>query len=130
MIQLLTASTLFQVASLAAVVDAGALPKPEGERVLLLVDGSQQPELTGSIADTPGFGDLAARFDRVLDFGELLLPRRPAQFNPREEELYLWQRLLRQCFGLGDEELQLVVVWLKHFLLTWLLKVSKVTVWR
>lgn len=109
MIQLLTASTLFQVASLAAMVDAGALPKPEGERVLLLVDGSQQPELTRSIADTPGFGDLAARFDRVLDFGELLLPRRPAQFNPREEELYLWQRLLRQCFGLGEQELQLVV---------------------
>ena len=109
MIQLLTASTLFQVASLAAMVDAGALPTPDGERVLLLIDGSQQPELTGSIADAPGFGDLAARFDRVVDFGELLLPRRPAQFNPREEELYLWQRLLRRCFGLGDEELQLVV---------------------
>lgn len=109
MIQLLTASTLFQVASLAAMVDAGALPAPDGERVLLLVDGSQQPELTGSIADAPGFGDLAVRFDRVVDFGELLLPRRPVQFDPREEELYLWQRLLRRCFHLGEEELQLVV---------------------
>ncbi|MGP9661371.1 polysialyltransferase family glycosyltransferase [Arthrobacter sp. AOP36-C1-22] len=109
MIQLLTASTLFQVASLAAMIDAGALPAPRGERVLLLIDGSQQPELTGSIADSPGFGDLASRFDRVEDFGELLLPRRPAQFNPREEELYLWQRLLRRGLGLGAEDVQLVV---------------------
>ncbi|MDN6201395.1 MAG: hypothetical protein L0I99_04235, partial [Micrococcaceae bacterium] len=109
MIQLLTASTLFQVASLAAMIDAGALPAPRGERVLLLIDGSQQPELTGSIADSPGFGDLASRFDRVEDFGELLLPRRPAQFNPREEELYLWQRLRRRGLGLWAEAGHLVV---------------------
>lgn len=109
MIQLLAASTLFQVASLAAMIDAGSLPAPDGERVLMLIDGSQQPELTGSIQDSPGFGDLASRFDRVVDLGELLLPRRPAQFNPREEELYLWERLLRRHFALGTEPLELVV---------------------
>lgn len=109
MIQLLTASTLFQVASLAAMVDADALPATDGERVLVLIDGSQQPELTGRLQDAPGFADLARRFDRVADLGELLFPRRPAQFNPREEELYLWERLLRSYFGLGDEPLQLFV---------------------
>lgn len=109
MIQLLTASTLFQVASLAAIVDADALPATGGERVLLLVDGSQQPELTGRIQDSPGFTDLCRRFDRVVDLGELIYPRRPAQFDPREEDLYLWERLLRRYFGLGDERLQLLV---------------------
>ncbi|MBM6622504.1 hypothetical protein JTF08_12875 [Micrococcaceae bacterium RIT802] len=109
MIQLLTASTLFQVASLAAMVDVDALPPADGERVLLLVDGSQQPELTGGIQNAPGFTDLSRRFDRVVDLGELLFPRRPAQFNPREEDLYLWERLLRRHFDLGDEPLQLFV---------------------
>lgn len=109
MIQILTASTLFQVASLAAMLDAGVLPPTDGERILLLVDGSQQPELTGRIQDAPGFAGLAGRFDRVADLGALVFPHRPAQFNPREEELYLWERLLRRYLDLGDGPLHLVV---------------------
>ncbi|WP_417235320.1 polysialyltransferase family glycosyltransferase [Arthrobacter sp.] len=109
MIQLIAASTLFQVASLAAMIDADALPAADGERVLMLVDGSQQPELTGGIQHAPGFADLARRFDRVVDLGELVFPRRPAQFNPRDEELYLWERLMRSYFDLGDERIALFI---------------------
>ncbi|HXD29143.1 MAG TPA: polysialyltransferase family glycosyltransferase [Arthrobacter sp.] len=109
MIQLLTASTVFQVASLAAMVDSGVLPAAAGGRVLVLANGSQQPELTTRIQDTRGFAALAARFDRVVDLADLLWPRRPAQFTPRQEELPLFERLLRSHWGLGDDRVQLVV---------------------
>ncbi|WP_372699564.1 polysialyltransferase family glycosyltransferase [Arthrobacter sp. JSM 101049] len=109
MIQLLSASTVFQVASLAAMIDAGALPAAAGGRVLVLANGSQQPELTTRIQDARGFDALASRFDRVVDLAELLWPRRPAQFTPRQDELPLIERLLRSHWDLGDERLQLVV---------------------
>lgn len=109
MIQLLSASTLFQVASLAAMADAGVLPAIDGERVLLLAHGTQLPELTAPIQDAAGFASLATRFDRVVDLADLLWPRRPAQFNPRPEELPLFERLLRSHWGLGSERVQLVV---------------------
>jgi hypothetical protein len=109
MIHLLTASTLYQVASLAAMVDAGTLRTDGGERILVLANGSQQPELTARIQDSAGFERLARRFDRVVDLAELLWPRRPQQFSPRNEELYLWERLLRSHWGLGTEPVALVV---------------------
>ncbi|GER23006.1 hypothetical protein NCCP1664_15020 [Zafaria cholistanensis] len=108
MIQLVAASTMFQVVSLAAMVDAGALPDAD-ERVLVLANGAHQPELSPRIQDMAGFGALAARFDRVLDLAELLWPRRPAQFSPRRDELPLWERLLRSHWGLGTAPVQLVV---------------------
>jgi hypothetical protein len=108
-IQLLTASTLYQVSSLAAMVDAGALGNSQSERVLVLTNGSQQPELSPPIQEAEGFERLAARFDRVVDFAELLWPRRPHQFSPRNEELYLWERLFRSHWNLGDEPVALVL---------------------
>lgn len=108
MIALIEASSYFQLASLAAMADAGLLPEAD-ERVLVLVNGSQLPELTTPLDQSPGFGKLAARFDRVVDYGALLAPRRPSQFNPREEELLLFERLLRSAWGLGDEPLTLVL---------------------
>ena len=109
MIQLLMASTAYQVASLAAMIDSGTLPAPDGERILVLADGSQVPELTTPITESAGFAQLAARFDRVVDLAALLWPRRPHQFKPRSEELGMWEKLLRSHWALGAEPLHLVV---------------------
>lgn len=108
MIALIEASSYFQVASLAAMADAGLLPEAK-ERILVLANGSQIPELTTALQDFPGFARLAARFDRVVDFGSLIAPRRTSQFNPREDELLIFERLLRQAWDLGNEPLTLVL---------------------
>lgn len=110
MTQLLLASTLYQCLSLAAADDAGLLPGEAGEeRILVLANSSQVPEVTGRLQDTPGFDRVAARFDRVLDLGALIYPRRPPQFGPQHEELRMWQTLLRSHWELGDEPVRLVL---------------------
>ncbi|WP_411732216.1 polysialyltransferase family glycosyltransferase [Paeniglutamicibacter sp.] len=108
MIQLIQASAYFQVVSLAAMVDAGLLPEAE-RRVLVLANGSQMPEITTPLRENPGFAALAARFDDVVDLGELLWPRRPGQFNPRNEELPLFEKLLRHRWDLGQDPVSLVL---------------------
>ncbi|MDR4534934.1 polysialyltransferase family glycosyltransferase [Glutamicibacter sp. PS] len=109
MIALVEASSYFQLVSLAAMADAGLLP-PADERVLVLANGSQIPELTTPLDRVPGFDELASRFDRVVDFAALLAPRRPAQFNPRGvEDQLLLNKLLRSAWKLGDEPLTLVL---------------------
>ncbi|UYQ77595.1 alpha-2,8-polysialyltransferase family protein [Glutamicibacter sp. JL.03c] len=108
MIALIEASSYFQLASLAAMADAGLLPEAD-ERILVLANGSQVPELTTPLEETPGFQQLAARFDRVVDFAALTSPRRPSQFNPREDELHIFESLLRQAWNLGTGPLTLVL---------------------
>lgn len=106
--QLVIASTFFQCLSLVAAVDAGALPAAD-EQILVLADGSQAPELTVPLAELEGFSVVASRFDRVVDFGALLYPRRPVQFAPRLEEHPMWERLLRSHWGLGDGPVQVLM---------------------
>lgn len=106
--QLVVASTFFQCLSLVTAVDAGALPDAD-ERILVLADGSQTPELTVPLAEHEGFTVVASRFDRVVDLAALLYPRRPVQFAPRHEEYAVWERLLRSHWQLGDGEIQLVL---------------------
>ncbi|WP_396277622.1 polysialyltransferase family glycosyltransferase [Glutamicibacter creatinolyticus] len=108
MIQLLTASTSFQVMCLAAMLDAGLLP-PAERRILVLANGSMAPELTVPLDEVPGFPALAERFDAVVDFGALIAPRRVGAFNPRTEELVTFERLLRTAWGLGREPVHLVL---------------------
>ena len=108
MIALVEASSYFQLVSLAAMADAGALPTAD-EYVLVLANGSQVPELTTPLHEAPGFEKLAARFDRVVDYAQLMAPRRPAQFNPREDELHIFENLLRSAWNLGDDRLTLVL---------------------
>lgn len=108
MIQLVQASSYFQLVSLAAMIDAGLLPEAR-RRVLVLANGSQMPEITTPLREVPGFGALAARFDDVVDLGELLWPRRPGQFNPRNEELPLFEKLLRRQWDLGEGSVSLVL---------------------
>ncbi|MBA8795162.1 hypothetical protein FHX74_002790 [Friedmanniella endophytica] len=94
MSQLVVASTFYQCLSLAAAVDVGALPDPDGERILLLADSSQAPELSVPLDRQTGFAEVAKRFDRVIDLAPLVAPRRPVQFAPRADELEMWSQLL------------------------------------
>lgn len=106
--QLVVASTFFQCLTLVAAIDAGALPGAD-ERILVLADGSQTPELTVPLAEQDGFAVVASRFDRVVDLAALLYPRRPVQFAPRLEEHAVWERLLRSHWQLGDEPVQVIM---------------------
>lgn len=107
MIQVFEASTLYQVASLSAMIQAGTFG--DARRILVLVNSARQPELTGRIQDAEAFPQLAEVFERVVDFGADLWPRRPHQFDPRAAELSLWQTLLRERWGLGQEPVELVL---------------------
>jgi hypothetical protein len=106
--QLVVASTFFQCLSLVAAVDANALPDAD-ERILVLADGSQAPELTVPLAEQEGFAVVRSRFDRVVDLAALLYPRRPVQLAPRAEEHPVWERLLRSHWRLGTGPLQVVL---------------------
>lgn len=102
---LVVASTSYQLLCLAAAADDGVFDG--GERVLVLADGSQLPELTTPLPEVAGYDQLVARFDRVVDLAALIAPRRPAQFSPRGEELTMWEALLRSHWGLGEERITL-----------------------
>lgn len=106
--QIVIASTFFQCLSLVAALDANALPEAD-ERILVLADGSQTPELTVPLAEQEGFAVVRSRFDRVVDLAALLYPRRPVQFAPRPEEYPVWERLLRSHWRLGNGPVQVVV---------------------
>ncbi|NKX51216.1 hypothetical protein HER39_11700, partial [Arthrobacter deserti] len=107
--QLFAVSTLYQCISLAAAIDGGHVPAARGERLLVLANNAVKPELAIPFQESPGFAEAASRFDRVVDLGGLLWPRRPAQFSPRAEGLAPWQKLLRSHWGLGEGPLQLWV---------------------
>ncbi|MDK7083223.1 polysialyltransferase family glycosyltransferase [Pseudoglutamicibacter cumminsii] len=99
MTQLFQASTLYQVASLAAMIDAGAVPEDD-DRVLCIVDTTRQPELVPGITGATGFEELSSRFDRVINLGEFIRPLRPHQFAPRDFETPMWRKLLCKYFDL------------------------------
>lgn len=108
MIQLITASSYFQLVSLAAMIDADLLPGAD-RRVLVLANGSKMPEITLPLDQSPGFEALSSRFDAVVDLAALLWPRTPAGFDPRTEELPLLERLLRTRWDLREAEVSLVL---------------------
>ncbi len=107
MIHVFEASTLYQVASLSAMLRSGSIDTGGERRVLLLVDSARQPELVPSLSEAAGFAALAADFDDVVDFGATLWPLRPHQFAPRRLEQPLLQKLLRAAWGLGEEDVTL-----------------------
>ena len=107
--ELFVVSTLYQCVSLAAAIDDAALPETDNERILVLTNNAMIPEVTVPFHESPGFTEAASRFDRVVDLSSLLWPRRPGQFNPREQDLDLWQRLLRSEWELGRGPVHLYV---------------------
>lgn len=114
--QIFLASTLYGVATLAAALDSGcfgpapgARPPGEHRRVLLVSNNAANPEVTPALDTMPGFEGLSRRFDQVLSWNETISPFHPGGWSPRPDDVPLWERHLRLLWGLGDDEVELVV---------------------
>lgn len=106
--QIFFASTLYGAATLAAAIDAGSFR--EGDRRLLLVSNNAgNPETTPALDAMPGFERLRDRFDRVLSWNEAIRPFHPGGWSPRADDVPMWERYLRLLWGIGDDEVELVV---------------------
>lgn len=114
--QIFYASTPFGALTLAAALDAGMLGSelnssgtPATRRILLLSNNSAMPELAADLDEAPGFELLAARFDEIISWNAEIAPLHPSGWIPREEELPLYERWLRDRWRLGSGPVELVV---------------------
>nr|WP_203617127.1 polysialyltransferase family glycosyltransferase [Streptomyces sp. SID14436] len=102
------ASTLYGTATLAAALDAGCLP-PADRRILLVSNNAATPETTPAVDGMPGFERLRSRFDDVVSWNATVFPLHPGAWSPRPDDVPLWERHLRPAWGLGDDDVTLVV---------------------
>lgn len=114
MIQLFVVTDPFQAVVLAAALDSGTLDPDEtsagaAERVLVTASTAAVPEAAPALPAHPGLDAVARRFDRVVDLDAVVAPLRPVDLAPRDLELPLWERLLRDRWALGDAPLELFV---------------------
>lgn len=107
-VQIFAASSAHGTAVLAAAVDSGCLADSP-RRVLLLCDTTAVPEAAPPATTLPGFEALRSRFDEVLSWNDAVSPLHPAAWTPRPDDVPLWERHLRRAWGLGDEEVELVL---------------------
>lgn len=106
--QLLLASTLYGAATLAAAIDAGALPAAD-RRILVVSNNSGVPETAERLDQAPGFRPLRARFDQVVSWNEAISPLHPSSWSPKPDEIPMWDRYFRMLWALGEDDLDLVV---------------------
>ncbi|MEU3353272.1 polysialyltransferase family glycosyltransferase [Streptomyces sp. NPDC037389] len=107
-VQLLLVSTLYGAATLAAALDAGQLPAAE-RRYLVVANTAVIPETTPGPDRAPGFERLLARFDGVLSWNDAISPFHPAGWSPRPDDAPLWERYLRLLWGLGTDDVTIVL---------------------
>ncbi|MFB8141212.1 polysialyltransferase family glycosyltransferase [Streptomyces parvus] len=93
---------------LAAAIDAGCFTEPD-RRILLLSRTGPAPEAAADVSETAGFERLRTRFDAVLSWNDAIAPFHPDGWSPRADDAPLWERHFRRAWGLGEEELELVV---------------------
>ncbi|NUV98418.1 polysialyltransferase family glycosyltransferase [Streptomyces sp. CAI 127] len=93
---------------LAAAIDAGCFTEPD-RRILLLSRTGPAPETVADVSESAGFERLRTRFDAVLSWNDAIAPFHPDGWNPRADDAPLWERHFRRAWGLGEEELELVV---------------------
>ncbi|MEU4208577.1 polysialyltransferase family glycosyltransferase [Streptomyces sp. NPDC026206] len=106
--QLLLASTLYGAATLAAALDAGLLPAAD-RRLLLVANTAAVPETTPALDEAPGFDRLRTRFDGVLSWNGTISPFHPTGWSPRPDDVPLWERYLRLLWGLGEDDVAIVL---------------------
>ncbi|MEU7131959.1 polysialyltransferase family glycosyltransferase [Streptomyces sp. NPDC046261] len=106
--QILLASTLYGAATLAAAIDAGLLGSAD-RRLLLVANTAAVPETTPAFDEAPGFERLRTRFDAVLSWNETIAPFHPTGWSPRPDDAPLWERHLRLLWGLGEDEVTIVL---------------------
>ncbi|MEU4921199.1 polysialyltransferase family glycosyltransferase [Streptomyces parvus] len=93
---------------LAAAIDAGCFTEPD-RRILLLSRTGPAPETVADVSESVGFERLRTRFDAVLSWNDAIAPFHPDGWNPRADDAPLWERHFRRAWGVGEEELELVV---------------------
>ncbi|MBK3553581.1 polysialyltransferase family glycosyltransferase [Streptomyces sp. MBT61] len=93
---------------LAAAIDAGCFTEPD-RRILLLSRTGPAPETVADVSTSVGFERLRTRFDAVLSWNDAIAPFHPDGWHPRADDAPLWERHFRRAWGLGEEELELVV---------------------
>lgn len=102
--QIFQVSTLYGAATLAAALDAGRFgPGQDSHRVLLVSNNAAIPETALRLEEMRGYGDIAARFDSVVDWNDAISPHHPSGWGPRSEETELWQRAFRLAWGIDPE---------------------------
>ncbi|AJP03488.1 hypothetical protein TU94_20395 [Streptomyces cyaneogriseus subsp. noncyanogenus] len=106
--QIFMASTLYGTATLAAALDAGCFA-PADRRILLVSNNTATPETTPAVDEMPGFDRLRTRFDDVVSWNEAIFPFHPGGWQPRPEDVPMWERYLRLAWGLGDDDVALAV---------------------
>ena len=107
MTTVLATSSLAGVAFLATAVKASRF---SGERTVLLVaNEAQTPEIVVAPWEAPGFAALAAAFDEVIWFNELIAPLHPVAWRPPAAEIPLLARLLRTRVAPDHDIAELVV---------------------
>lgn len=114
--QLFLVSTGSGLVTLVAAIDDGLFPAETGRdaaarpdravddgrprRVLVLTDNSLLPEGAAPVSELPGYPGLVTRFDEVVDFNTTIAPLHPVGWTPAAPELPVWERFLRQSWGL------------------------------
>ncbi|MEU6852483.1 polysialyltransferase family glycosyltransferase [Actinacidiphila alni] len=106
--QLFLASTLYGAATLAAALDAGSF-SPADRRLLVVCNNSAIPEITPPLDESPGFAALRSRFDRLVSWNEAIHPMHPSGWQPRADDVPIWERYVRSLWDLGDDSVELVV---------------------
>lgn len=113
MTQIFIASTLFGAMTVAAAIDdgrfEGGTETPGPRRILLVSNNTAIPELCPSPDQAPGFAALATRFDTILSWNEVIKPLHPSGWMPRTEDIPMFERLLRERWGLGADPVELIV---------------------
>ncbi|MFE6913764.1 polysialyltransferase family glycosyltransferase [Streptomyces rubiginosohelvolus] len=107
-IRIFHASSPGAVVLLAAAIDAGCFTEPD-RRILLLSRTGPAPETVADVSTSVGFERLRTRFDAVLSWNDAIAPFHPDGWHPRADDAPLWERHFRRAWGLGEEELELVV---------------------
>ncbi len=106
--QIFCVSTLYGAATLAAALDSECFAEAD-RRLLLVFNNSATPETTPAVDEMPGFEPLRDHFDGVISFNEAIRPFHPGAWSPRTDDMPLFERYLRLLWGLGDDNVEIVL---------------------
>lgn len=107
--QIVLVTTLFGAMTAAAAIDQGALGDGYSERILLAATNAPIPEVVDPLFKAPGAAAVVKRFDRTLLLNDLIDPQHPSQWRVETIDAPTQERLLRRYWGLGDDEVELVI---------------------
>jgi hypothetical protein len=105
--QVFFASTAFGLTTLSAAIEDDMFAEST-RRVLVLSNNAGIPETAYGVADVAGMGPLIAAFDDVYSYNGAIAPQHPSIWQPRVDDLPIWERSLRSLWAL-EGDLHLVV---------------------